>query len=104
MGRGPSVVACPEEGGREGWGWGARRWPVAQSAPSQCQPIEGLYPQQVLGLRRPWGAEGLSPPGCTFRQRPLGAVSLRPLGPLHPISGMGGILGVGMEKGRDGDR
>lgn len=102
MDRGPSVVACPEEGGKGGGGEPGAGLPPSQPPPNASQSRR-LYPQQVLGLHRPWGAGGFSPLQCTFLQRPLGAVALRPSGPLHPESGMGGILRVGVGKGRDTD-
>lgn len=101
MGRGPSVVACPEERGKGGGGERGTGPLPSQHPPNSSLRTEATLPAQVLGLHRPWPV--VWPLECTILERPLGAVSLTSSGHLHPIIGMGGILRLRVGKGRDGD-
>lgn len=102
MGRGPSVVACPEEKGKGGGGGEDLACCPVSTLPALLQPIEGTLPTADSGLHWPWGV-GVQTPECTFLQWPLGAVSPPPSGPLHSVTGTEGVLGLGMGKWGDGD-
>lgn len=94
----------PPRGETEGWGWGVRSWLAAQSALSPLQPTEGTLPMARSGASPALGVWGVQLLECTFLQRPLGAVSSPPSEPLDPVTGMGGVLGLRLGNGRDGDR
>lgn len=62
MGRGPSVVARPEERGKGGGGGGEDLACCPVSAlPALLQPIEGTLPTEDSGLHWPWGCGGSVP-------------------------------------------
>lgn len=51
----------------------------------------------------PSGGVGVQPLEYTFLRWPLGEVCPPPSGPLDPITRTGGVLGLGLGKGSDGD-
>lgn len=62
MGRGPSVVARPEERGTVGVGSKELAWSSVSARPTPDN--QGLHPLQVLGLCLPWDIGGSFPHGA----------------------------------------